>query len=309
MEEIKEKSKVTSYRLSPETKDKMKQQLKELGLTQEQYFNKVVSAMEIENAKKNSFLSKDTTIIESNLQAILNAFISICDSSNNLIGNKDEELIESNKKYKDILADKENLITQQKDELQEVYSNLIVVQNQNKEHETELSNIKSDYNKQLDQLGVNLKDKDFIVEQYKSKNDMVLNDLKEYKHYKNEIEDYKKTLEDNQAKIHDKDNTIKDNQYNINKLNLKIGQLEKDHKQEILNEKDKINIEKDKELLKLAKEQQVELNNKQDKYNKDIEDYQNKYKLLLDDIKKGATITKVPKTVEKNVQGQSTFLK
>jgi len=106
---------------------------------------------------------------------------------------------------------------------------------------------------------------------------MVLNDLKEYKHYKNEIEDYKKILEDSQAKIHDKDNTIKYNQYNIDKLNLKIGQLEKEHKQEILNEKYKINIEKDKELLKLAKEQQIELNHKQDKYNKDIEDYQNNY--------------------------------
>jgi len=88
----------------------------------EQYFDKVVSTMEVENVKKNSFLSKDTTVIESNLQAILNAFISIRYSSNNLIGNKDTELLKSNKKYKDILADKENLITQQKQELQDVYS-------------------------------------------------------------------------------------------------------------------------------------------------------------------------------------------
>ena len=69
MEEVKEnKSIVTSYRLSQETKEKLQQQLKDLGLTQEQYFNKVVSTMELENVKQNSFLSMDTTVIQSNLE-------------------------------------------------------------------------------------------------------------------------------------------------------------------------------------------------------------------------------------------------
>ncbi|PRR81178.1 hypothetical protein [Clostridium vincentii] len=80
MEDIKEnKNVVTSYRLAQDTKDQLQQQLKDLGMTQEQYFNKVVSIMEVENVKQNSFLSKDTTMIQSNLDAILNAFISIAD--------------------------------------------------------------------------------------------------------------------------------------------------------------------------------------------------------------------------------------
>ena len=48
MEDIKEnKNVVTSYRLAQDTKDKLQQQLKDLGLTQEQYFNKVVGLMEL----------------------------------------------------------------------------------------------------------------------------------------------------------------------------------------------------------------------------------------------------------------------
>lgn len=115
MEEVKEnKSIVTSYRLSQDTKDKLQQQLKDLGMTQEQYFNKAVSAMELENVKQNSFLIKDTTVIQSNLDAILNAFISIADSSNNLISNKDAEIEVAKIKYKDMLLDKEICITDQK---------------------------------------------------------------------------------------------------------------------------------------------------------------------------------------------------
>jgi hypothetical protein len=41
------KSVVTTYRLSQDAKGKLQQQLKDLGLTQEQYFNKVVSLMEL----------------------------------------------------------------------------------------------------------------------------------------------------------------------------------------------------------------------------------------------------------------------
>src|SRR5665647_1058842 len=119
MEDIKEnKNVVTSYRLAQNTKDKLQQQLKDLGLTQEQYFNKVVGLMELENVKQNSFLSKDTTIIQTNLDAILNSFISVADGSNNLIGNKDIELEELKNTYKNMLSDKEVSITQQNQELQ-----------------------------------------------------------------------------------------------------------------------------------------------------------------------------------------------
>ena len=298
MEEIKEnKSIVTSYRLSQDTKDKLQQQLKDLGMTQEQYFNKVVSFMELENVKQNSFLSKDTTMIQSNLDSILNAFISIADGSNSLINNKDAELEVLKAKYKDMLSDKESCITEQKQELQDVYSNLLVVQNEEKENKNELITIRTEYTKQLEQLDSNLKDKHLIVEEYKNKNDMLLSDLAEYKQYKVELEEYKKLLADAQARNIVKDNIIKDNDYNINQLNKSLEKLNQDNQKELetLKKENQLNIR-----LEVA-EAKEELNNKlsqeQLKYNKEIEQYQNKYKSLLEELEKKRT---TPKAIKKN---------
>ena len=298
MEEIKEnKSIVTSYRLSQDTKDKLQQQLKDLGMTQEQYFNKVVNTMELENVKQNSFLSKDTTIIQTNLDAILNSFISIADGSNNLIGNKDIELEELKNTYKNMLSDKEISITHQKKELQDVYSNLLVVQEDNKKIADELLSIKIEHNNQIEQLLGNIKDKTLIVEEYKNKNDMLLSDLAEYKQYKVELEEYKKLLADAQARNIDKDNIIKDNDYNINQLNKSLEKLNQDNQKELetLKKENQLNVR-----LEVA-EAKEELNNKlsqeQLKYNKEIEQYQNKYKALLEELEKKRT---TPKASKKN---------
>lgn len=302
MEEIKDnKSVVTSYRLAQDTKDKLQQQLKDLGMTQEQYFNKAVSFMELENVKKNSFLSKDTTIIQSNLDAILNAFVSIADSSNNLIGNKDAEIETLKAKYKDMLADKESLITEQKQELQDVYSNLLMLQNEDKENKNELLNIKIEHNKQLDQLEINLKDKTLIVEEYKGKNDMLLSDLREYKQYKVELEEYKKLLSDAQARNIDKENTIKDNSYIINQLNEQIEKLKLDKQKEL----DQLKRENEFNIKVSVAEAREELNNKfsqtQMKHTEEVDQYQSKYKSLLEELEKARTTTKAPtKTTKKD---------
>lgn len=299
MEELKEnKSIVTSYRLSQETKDKVQQQLKDLGLTQDQYFNKVVSVMELENVKQNSFLNKDTTIIQSNLEAILNSFINLADSSNNLISNKNTELEELKNKYKDMLLNKENCITTQSEELQHVYSNLSVLQNENEEHKNELLNIKIEYNKQLDQLESSLKDKTLIVEEYKCKNDMLLSDLAEHKKFKVELEEYKKLLADSQTRSIDLSNSIKDKDYNINILDKSMEKLTQEHKKELttVQKENELNIKL--EIADIKEELTNKSNADQLKYNKEIEIYQGKYKALLEELELQRTIPKVKEDVE-----------
>ena len=292
MEELKEKSIVTSYRLSQDTKDKLQQQLKDLGMTQEQYFNKVVSTMEIENVKQNSFLSMDTTVIQSNLDAILNAFISIADGSNNLINNKDTELEELKIRFKDMLADKEGFIKSQKQELEEWYINFNELQKENEEHNKELFSIKNEHNKEMEHLEGNLKNKNLIVEEYKNKNDMLLTDLAEHKKYKDELEEYKKLLADAQGRDIGKDNLIKDNEYSIEQLNKNIEKITQDNQKElqILKKENQLNVK-----LAVA-EANEKLNNRLDqeqlKHNADIQEYHNKYKLLLEELEKKNTISK-----------------
>ena len=270
-------------------------------MTQEQYFNKVVSVMEVENVKQNSFLSKDTTMIESNLDAILNAFISIADCSNNFITNKDTEIETLKEKYKDMLSEKENCIIEQKKELQEVYSNLVVIQNEEKENKKELVTTRTEYTKQLDQFESNLKDKNLIVEEYKNKNDMLLSDLAEYKRYKVELEEYKKLLADAQARNIDKDNIIKDNDYNINQLNKRLEKEAQDNQKELatLKKENQLNIKL--EVAEVKEKLNIKLSQEQLKHNTDIQEYQNKYKLLLEELEKKRINPKaIPKSTKRN---------
>lgn len=295
------KSIVTSYRLKEDTKDKIKQQLDQLDLTQEQYFNKVVTLMELENVKQNSFLSKDTTIIQSNLDSILNAFISIADSSNNLIGNKDAELEASKQKYKDMLFNKENSITELKIELQQVYDNIRVLQNENDNNKNEVLSTKIEYNKQLDQMESNLKDKTSLIAEYKVKNDDLLSIVSEYKQYKVDAEEYKKLLAAAQTKNIELNSSFKDKDFTINNLNKDIEKLKADNISEIETLKDKASIKLEKSLLESQKKHQQDLEKLNNKHNADIVEYQSKYKALLEQIesKRTQNIESIPKVKTK----------
>lgn len=140
LEGIKKSKSITSYRLSQDKKDRLRQQLMDLDIKSEQYFNKVVSAIEMENLKQNSFSNnhKDLTIIESNLDAIFNSFISIVESNNTLINNKDAELVGLKSKYEDMLLSKEICITEHKKKLEEIYINLNLIQIENENYKNEL---------------------------------------------------------------------------------------------------------------------------------------------------------------------------
>jgi len=89
---------------------------------------------------------------------------------------------------------KDNRITEQKQELQDVYLKLDVLQKTNDSNKLEIANIRLKNDKQMEQLESNLKDKTLIVEEYKQKNDMLLSNLSEYKEYKEQYKVIEKEL-------------------------------------------------------------------------------------------------------------------
>lgn len=291
------KSIVTSYRLKEDTKEKLQKQLKDLGLTQEQYFNKVVSVMELENVKQNNIFAVNATELQDLTQRIYNLFIGLCEQGNSFLSNKDVELEELKAKYKDMLLNKDNNITKLNQELQQVYDNITVIQNENEEHKNELNKIKIEHNKQSEQLESNLQDKLIIIEEYKGKNDMLLSDLAEYKQYKVEIEKLKVDLAAQQNKNSELNNTIKEITFKINNLNkdlkekdadidnLKVKQEEQLKQVKADHQKEIEQLKKENELnIKLAvAEVKEELNNK---HNAEIEKHQEKYNLLLEKLAK-----------------------
>jgi hypothetical protein len=284
MEEEKEiKSVVTSYRLKEDTKDKLKKQLTDLNMTQEEYFNKVVAIMELENIKKNNIFSVDATELQDITQRIFNLFINLCDQGNSFLTNKDVELQELKTKYKDMLSEKEGILQQQKQELQQVYAENNVLQNENEEHKVDLMKVKSDFIKQLEQLESTINDKTNLIDEYKGKNDMLLGQLRQFEQYPAEIEKYKNLYEDCKiTKFKFENDLILKNEEN-KKLILEVDSLKEKHVEEFTNlkekhteelikAKDQAEFDKDKALLAKEKDYQASLSKITDTFNAKIKE-------------------------------------
>lgn len=285
-EEKENKSVVTTYRLKEDTKGKIKEQLDSLGLTQEQYFSRVVSLMEMENVKKNSMFAVNAAELQELTERIYNLFIGLCDQGNSFLSNKNVENEELKKKYKDMLFDKENSINKLNEQLQQVYSNLDIIQNENEKHKSELDSIKFENDKQVQQLQSNLEDKTSLINEYKTKNDDLLSIVSEYKEYRTKAEEYKKLLADAQAKNIEKDNIIKNNEFSINELNKTIDNLKQDSQKQMDQLKKEYELNKKLEIADVKEELNNKLNMQQEKHNKEIEEYQVNYKSLLEELEK-----------------------
>ena len=304
MEEVKEnKSVVTSYRLAQDTKDKLKKQLDDMGMTQEQYFNKVVSIMELENVKQNNIFAVNATELQDLTQRIYNLFIGLCDQGNSFLSNKDTELEELKVKYKDMLFNKDNKITQLKDELQQVYNNLNIIQSENDNDKIELDKVKLEYDNQLEQLESNLKDKSLIVEEYTSKNNNLLKDLKEHEKYKIDLEEHKKLLSDAQLRELNLKNDLDANNKEVQKLNNDIEVLKQESQKELEQLKKELIFEKNKAILELKQEHQKAQEELNAKYNKEINEYQIKYKQLLQELEQTKKVTHKKTTGEGTAKG------
>lgn len=278
------KSIVTSYRLSQDTKDKLQQQLKDLGMTQEQYFNKAVSMMELENVKQNNIFAVNTTELQNLTQRIYNLFIGLCEQGNSFLSNKDTELEDLKIKYKDMLLNKDNSITQQNNELQDVYSKLSILQNDNDNNKMSLDNIKLEYDKQLEQMEGNLADKTSLINEYKQKNDDLLSIVSEYKQYKAELEKYKKLLSDAQTINISLNDDIKNKDLNINELTKNLERLKQDNTNNLEKLQEELLFKQDKAILILQQDYQKNVEALNNSHIKEIQEYQHKYKELLDQL-------------------------
>lgn len=287
MEEQKEnKSVVTTYRLKEDTKNKVKEQLDSLGLTQEQYFNRVVSLMEMENVKKNNMFAVNASEIQELTERIYNLFIGVCDQGNSFLSNKDTEIEEQKQKYKEMLFNKENSITQLNDKLQQVYVDIDVIQKENQEYKSELDSIRLKNAEQVQQLQSNLEDKSSLINEYKTKNDDLLSIVSEYKEYKTKAEEYKKLLADAQAKNIEKDNIIKNNESTINQLKNNIDNLKQDSQKQMDQQKKEYELDKKIAVADVREEFNNKLNMQQEKHNKEIEKYQENYKEVLEELER-----------------------
>ena len=126
-----------------------------------------------------------------------------------------------------------------------------------------------------------------------------------------EVEEYKKLVSDDQAKKLELSSSIKDKDNYIEKLNndIVVVKNEKEVTVKELNDKnmekiqflmERSELQKDKFILELKAKHQEELQKLTHNQNIEIQEYQNKYKMLLDQLEQMEISKKSKITVVKN---------
>ena len=305
-----EKSTVLGIRLDTEERKRFDEFVGEEGKNNKDFLNTLLNLYELNKGKvKNINLVGDIDVLEGYINKIQQAFISVIDKLESQKG----DITEDSQKNLQIYKDKIN-------NLQTEIDSVTLLNSMNEEKLIILNNDNLALKEQHNQLQESVQDKLTIIKEYQGKNDTLTGILEEYKQYKVEIKQYKKLLEDTQSKNIELKDDIKDKNFTVNNLgkdieNLKEGhekaineltksqeQLKDKHIEDIQQLKEKASITMDKALLELQKEQQEQLSQNQVKHNAEIQEYQSKYKSLLEELEKKKPTPRVKKDTIKTVK-------
>ena len=289
-----EKSTVLGIRLDTEERKRFDEFVGEEGKNNKDFLNTLLNLYELNKGKvKNINLVGEIDVLEGYTNKIHQAFINVIDKLESQKGDISENGQKNLQIYKDKVSDLQNEI-----------DSVTLLNSMNEEKLIILSNDNTSLKEQHNQLQESSQDKLTIIKEYQSKNDTLTGILEEYKQYKVEVEQYKKSLSEIQSKNIELKDSLKDKDFTVNNLSKDIVNLKEDHEksingltksQEQLKDKhiediqqlnDKASITMDKALLKLQKEQQEQLNQNQVNHNAEIQEYQSKYKSLLEELEK-----------------------
>jgi len=305
-----EKSTVLGIRLDTEERKRFDEFVGEEGKNNKDFLNTLLNLYELNKGKvKNINLVGDIDVLEGYTNKIHQAFINIIDKLESQKGN----IAENSQKDLQIYKDKVN-------DLQNEIDSVTLLNSTNEEKLIILSNDNVALRQQHNQLQESSQDKLTIIKEYQGKNDTLTGILEEYKQYKVEVEQYKKSLADAQFKnielkdiIKDKEFTVtnlgkdienlkEDNEKVVNGLTKSQEQLKDKHIEDIEQLKEKASITMDKALLELQKAQQEQLSQNQLKHNDEIQEYQSKYKSLLEELEKKKSTPRVKRDTIKTVK-------
>jgi len=300
---VDEKSKVLGIRIDTEERKRFDEFVSEEGKNNKDFLNTLLNLYELNKGKvKNINLVGDIDVLEGYTNKIYQAFINIIDKLESQKGDIAEDVQKNLQIYKDKVNSLENEI-----------ESINLMNSINNNELTSVNNDNKTLKEQYNQIQESLQDKLTIIKEYQGKNDTLTGILEEYKQYKVEVEKYKKSLEDTQSKNIELKDSIKDKDFTVSNLGKDIKKLKEDHEkaingliksqeqlkdkhiEDIQQLKDKASITLDKALLKLQKEQQEQLSQNQLKHNAEIQEYQSKYKSLLEELEKKKPTPRVKK--------------
>lgn len=242
--------KPTSFRVTTIATDKFKELASDLGMTQAEFFDNLISTFELENAKSKIIdRSKEIDEFQSHAQRIVSIYL----NSLQLNQNSEERIKE---KFCEQLQKKSDLIANLQDQLKDIKENINSFQLEKDaavKKQIELEEI----NKQLQDT---TKAKESLINEYKEKIDTLSTLVNEYKKYKDSIEKVKTELDKEKVQKSDFIYTIKDLELQNVNLNKQIKMVETnllEHKQMLKEE----NRNNKNEILNIKKEYKENLKN------------------------------------------------
>lgn len=234
---------------------------KKLGLTGEGFLQELIAAFKTEKMKERTpEVAEDLRELQILTRRMDNIYLNLAQRIENINKMKEEEKIELISKKESIIYELQSKIEGVKadyDGLIDAYNNVV--------------NLNNDLNKRVNELTNMYNDNKALVEEYKSKNDMLTGMLKKYEKYPEQVEEYKNLLTDAQSRNIELKNDLSAKEEENKRLSKQIQQNEKDfadridglvarQKEKIEDLKQQEEFKKDKALLEQDKIHQTEIN-------------------------------------------------
>lgn len=281
-----------AVRMEQEDKEKLVQLIQESGKSNKEFMNVLMSAYELNRVKVEIPEATESIKKVEELTQLINDYfvnmskqIKITKESLNLQFTKDIGIY---KEKIEVLTEENGQLESKALTLQDAFNNIYA---DNEELKKELLSKDA----LINQLQESINDKTELVEEYKGKNDMLLSNLKQYESYPEQLNTTKELLTDAQSKNLALENTIKDKDSAITKLNTTLEELKVNNEaalnelrekqvNEIENIRTNADLEKKQELLELKQQQQEKDEQLREEFNAKINEYQAKYKALLEEL-------------------------
>lgn len=204
--------KATSFRLNEEDLEKFKQFTTDNGLNQAEAFKSIMQTVEMARAKG---MIKDRGKEIEVFQDTINNLMSMFLNSLNVNQTSEERIREELSKE---LQTKDNTISNLYEQLQELKADKINSDNIAEDLERKYNEIQE----QLQKVNSEILEKNKSIDKLNSNNDLLQDQLKEYKQYKDNYKPLEKELDQVKADNSNKDNNIKSLENNIMQLQDKI---------------------------------------------------------------------------------------
>lgn len=290
-----------------ELKEQITKMMQDSGLTGKDFMQSLINVYQVEKTKDQlPEVAQELKELQLLTQRINNIYLNLGYRIDNMMKSKDEETGEQLRKKDDLISKLQvNIgdLETKTEMLTEAFNNAV--------------NQKDELMQRVNELTDSNNNIKALVEEYKGKNDMLLGQLKQYEKYPEEIDNLKSELAKAQRENVEKDSMITVKEQAINALKDKVNELVvtlddvkensnkekenlkaqyKDNLQQLKVDLslereraiDDINRVKNSEMreaiLKLKEEQQEKMQSIQAEYLGKINEYQDKYRALLEEL-------------------------